>query len=162
MSLASGYTERFVREEPQFFVLRVLATMVCSLFVLLGSWSGYRAIVQVKSLEIRPIETAIRPGSTITVDAVSWGRTYVDVRLELVQGWHREKIGAQQIGTHAVPSLDPRWQRATLSLAIPPALLNRYHDGDAKIVATATGRSQWMRIPPPTVREARVTIGKRE
>jgi hypothetical protein len=158
MSLASGYTERFVQEEPQFYVLRILTTIVCSLFVVLGSWSGYRAIVQVKSLELRRVEGVLAPGSIIAVDAVSWARNYVDLRLELIQDAHRETIGMQQIGTHGVPSLDPRWQRATLSVTLPPALLDRYHDGRATIIATATGRSQWMRIPPPTIRQALVTI----
>jgi hypothetical protein len=158
MSLASGYAERFVREEPQFYVLRILTTVVCSLFVVFGGWSGYRAIVQVKSLQIRPVDAVLQPGSTVAVDAVSWARTYVDVRLELVQDAHRETIGTQQIGTHGVPSLDPRWQRATLSVTLTRTVLERYHEGSAMVVATAIGRSQWMRIPPPTVREARVML----
>lgn len=158
MTAARGYTERFVREEPQFRVLRILTTVVCMSFVPLASWSGYRAIVQVKSLELRPIDGVVQAGSTVTADAVSWARNYVSVRIELVQDRHRETIGWQQIGTHGVPSLDPRWQRATLTATLTPAILEHYHDGDARIVATALGRSQWMRVPPPTIREARVTL----
>jgi hypothetical protein len=158
MTAARGYAERFVREEPQFFVLRVVTTWVCVLFAVFASWSGYRAIVQVKSLELRPVPGALHAGSTVTADAVSWARNYVSVRVELVQDAHRETIGWQQIGTHGVPSLDPRWERATVSATLTPALLDRYHDGEARIVATALGRSQWMRVPPPTIREARVML----
>jgi hypothetical protein len=158
MSGARGYAERFVREEPQFYVLRVLTTIVCWLFVVFASWSGYRAIVQVKSLELRSVDAVLHPGSTVTADAVSWARTYVSVRIELVQDAHRETIGWRQIGTHGVPSLDPRWVRATLSATLTPAMLERLHDGDARVVATALGRSQWMRVPPPTIREARVEL----
>jgi hypothetical protein len=158
VTAARGYTERLVREEPQFLVLRLLTTTVCGLFAVFASWSGYRAIVQVKSLELEPLAHVMSAGSTVTADAVSWGRTYVSVRIELVQDGRRETIGWQQMGTHGVPSLDPRWVRARVTATVTPETLDHFHDGDARVVATALGRSQWLRVPPPTIREAPVVL----
>ena len=41
------------------------------------------------------------------------------------------------------------------------AMLDGFEPGTAMLRATAVGRPQWLRIPPPTVREQPVTIAAR-
>jgi hypothetical protein len=147
-----------VREEPQYVVLRWLTIVVLALFAPAACWSGYRAIVQVKSLAIRTTGTTIAQGAHVAIDGVSWGRTYVTMRLMLQQDGRSDTLIVHQLGTHGVPSLDPRWQAESDSAVISPELLSRYHDGPARLVAVAVGRSQWLRIPPPTIRELAVTL----
>jgi hypothetical protein len=76
----------------------------------------------------------------------------------LRQGDRIDTLIVHQLGTHGVPSLDPRWQAESDSVVLAADRLARYYDGEATLVATAVGRSQWMRTPPPTVRELRVTL----
>lgn len=147
-----------VREEPQFVVLRWFTIAVLSLFVPAACFSGYRALVQVKSLDIRTSGTTLGPGSRVAMDGVSWGRTYVTMRLMLRQDDRIDTLIVHELGTHGVPSLDPRWQAESDSVVLGADQLARYHDGEATLVATAIGRSQWMRVPPPTVRELRVSL----
>jgi hypothetical protein len=147
-----------IREEPQFLVLRWLTIAVLALFVPSACWSGYRAIVQVKSLAIRASGTALGPGTRVAIDGVSWARNYVTMRLMLAQDGRTDTLIVHEIGTHGVPSLDPRWQAESDSAVLSAERLARYHDGEATLVATAVGRSQWLRVPPPTVRVLRVTL----
>jgi hypothetical protein len=147
-----------IRDEPQFVALRWLTIVVLSLFVPSACWSGYRAIVQVKSLAIRASGTALGPGSRVAIDGVSWARNYVTMRLMLAQDGRTDTLIVHEIGTHGVPSLDPRWQAESDSVVLSSDRLARYHDGDATILAMAVGRSQWLRTPPPTVRALRVTL----
>jgi hypothetical protein len=42
---------------------------------------------------------------------------------------------------------------------VTPELLARFASGAAVVRATAHGRPQWMRTPPPEVREVAVEIG---
>jgi hypothetical protein len=76
----------------------------------------------------------------------------------LRQGDRIDTLIVHELGTHGVPSLDPRWQAESDSVVLAADRLARYYDGEATLVATAVGRSQWMRTPPPTVRELRVTL----
>jgi hypothetical protein len=43
-------------------------------------------------------------------------------------------------------------------VVLAPEQLARFLSGPATVRATATGRRQWLRLPPPTVREAAVDI----
>jgi hypothetical protein len=158
MAAVGAFEARFVKDEPYLVVLRRLTLLVCTAFVLVGGFAGYRAWVQVRSVDIRPTGRALAPGATITVDAVSWARTYVTVRVQLVQGTHAETLAARVIGTNAVPSLDPRWRRQRIMVPITRDLLQRYRPGEARLVATAVGLPQWMRTPPPVVRSVDVTL----
>jgi hypothetical protein len=159
MAAARGFAARVAREEPQLVVLRWLTVVVCSAFALFGGFAGYRAWVQVRSVELRPTTRVLAAGSTVTVDAVSWAGTDVTVRLLLVQGTHAESLAVRVIGTNAVPSLDPRWRRESITVAVPGAVLARFQPGSARLVATAVGLPQWMRTPPAAVREREVVLG---
>jgi hypothetical protein len=149
----------FAPEEPAMVVLRWLTTVVLVLFAIFGGFSAYRAWVQVKSLALRTSAAELRPGSSVTVEAVSWARVWVTVRVELVQGDRRELLATRVIPTHHVPSLDPRTVKAWLVIVLTPEQLARLRPGPAMVRATAVGGPQWLRTPPPTVRERAVRIG---
>ena len=57
--------------------------------------------------------------------------------------------------THA---LDPRVMRETLDVRLSRRDLAGFEPGVATVRAVATGRSQFLRVPPPTVRTIPVRI----
>jgi hypothetical protein len=120
--------------------------------------SGYRAYYQVRSLELHLTEPTLRRGSVVQVEVVGSGRTTIDVRVELIQGEHSETLAVHQMRGNEWASFDPRPRRASPSVVVTPEQLALFTDGAAKVRATATGRPQWTRLPPPTVREVEVEI----
>lgn len=120
--------------------------------------SGYRAYYQVRSLDLRPAERVLRSGTSIEVIAESYARTPVDVSLELIQGAKTKTLGEVRIPRNYDPALDPRLQRASLTVALTPELLAGFEAGPAQLRATARGRMQFGRTPPPLVREVSVEI----
>lgn len=120
--------------------------------------SGYRAYFQVLSLELHLTDAVLRGGSVVRTAVVTSGRTHVDVRLELIQGDLSETLAVRRVPGNAWASFDPRPQRASHEVVLTPELLARFRTGAARLRATATGRPQWMRLPPPTVRETAVDI----
>ncbi len=125
----------------------------------LALWSGYRATVQVQSLELNASDR-LRDGSTIRVGVVSSGRVTVDVRLEMIQGARAETLGVQRVASSGNPAYDPRFKRAAMSVVVTPQLLSRFEAGSARVRATAHGRPQSLRTPPPETREVMVEIGQ--
>jgi hypothetical protein len=67
-------------------------------------------------------------------------------------------LAVQQVRGNDWASFDPRPRRASQRVLLTPEQLARFPDGPATVRATATGRPQWLRLPPPTVREAAVEI----
>jgi len=120
--------------------------------------SGHRAYFQVRGLELRVAGPVLRAGSVVETEVVSSGRTHVDVRVELVQGPHVETLASQFVRGNEWGSVDPRARRASQAIVLTPELLSRFSPGAAVLRATATGRPQWLRLPPPTVRESAVEI----
>ena len=120
--------------------------------------SGYRAYYQVRNLEIDLTDPILHNGSVIQTRVVSSGRTMVDVRLELIQGTHSETLAVQHLPGNDWGSIDPRPQHASQRALLTPELLARFRTGAAQVRATAIGRPQWTRLPPPTVREIAVEI----
>jgi hypothetical protein len=133
-----------------------LVLLVVCLFVALAS--GYRAYFQVYGLELHLAEPTLRGGSVVRTDVVASGRTTVGVRVELIQGARSETLAVHLVRGNDWASFDPRPRRASHASTLTPEILSRFHDGPATLRATATGRPQWTRLPPPTVREADVEI----
>lgn len=150
--------QRF-QERPRWSAVlaRVTLAFVC-LWAASALWSGYRAIVQIFRLELSPAGGVLRGGSTLRADVVTSGRARASVRLELVQGARTETLGTLAIRGNRDGALDPRPRRATLTVTLDPATVGRFAAGPAVLRAVATGVSQWLRTPPPTVREARVIL----
>ena len=138
--------------------LRWLTRMVFVPFAVFGGFSGYRAWVQVKSVALFVSDRDLRPGAVIDVEAVSWARTTVTVRLILEQGWHAETLLVHRIPSNHTASLDPRTQSAHLMVPVEGAMLERFHAGDAVLRAHAIGGPQWLRTPPPKVQQIVVRI----
>jgi hypothetical protein len=158
MQAAARRVSPFAREEPSMKVLRWLTIAVVVPFAIFGGFSGYRAWVQVHSVALRVPDLELRPGAIVEVDAVSWARTYVTVRLVLMQGAHAETLAVHRIPSNHQASLDPRTQTAHLLIPLTAERLARYHPGEAVLRATAIGGPQWLRTPPPKVDERRVLI----
>jgi hypothetical protein len=141
-------------------VLRRLVLPLLALHVALALWSGYRAIVQVFRLELQVAQPLLRAGSAVSYAVVSSGRVPVTVRLELVQGTRAEMLATTRVRDGAIAGYDPRLQRARQSVVLTEPVLSRFEAGPALLRVTAVGSSQWLRTPPPTVREVAVRIGR--
>jgi hypothetical protein len=135
------------------------ATLVLvALCVVTALASGYRAYFQVYSLELHVPEPVLRGGSVIRTEVVGSGRTTVSVRLELIQGGRAETLAVEHVRGNDWAALDPRPRRASRAATLTPELLARFAEGAARLRATATGRPQWTRLPPPLVRETAVEV----
>ena len=139
-------------------VLRRVILPLLGVHFTLALWSGYRAIVQVFSLNVQLSSPTVRPGATVGYDVVSSGRAPVTVTLELVQGPRAETLAVRRVATSIDPAYDPRTKKGSASVVLSAAQLARFAIGPAAVRATALGSSQWLRVPPPTVREVAVTI----
>jgi hypothetical protein len=123
----------------------------------IGAVSSYRAYVQVRSLEL-DAGSEVREGTEITASVVTSGRTTVDVVVELVQGSHSETLFVMHVRGNELAFFDPRSQQKSQTMVATNDQLRTFDPGPAIIRATATGRPQWTRLPPPTVIEKSVEI----
>jgi hypothetical protein len=139
-------------------VMKKAAPPLLALCLVTATASGYRAYYQVYGLEIGLTETALGEGSAVPVEVTGSGRTTIAVRVELIQGAHAETLAVQQVRGNEWASFDPRPRRASQRIVLTSEQLARFQNGPATVRATATGRPQWLRLPPPTVREAAVEI----
>ena len=123
----------------------------------LALWSGYRAWVQVFDLQL-VTPPSLATGVTVRADALISARTHVLVWLELRQGTRVDTLSALTIPGNWDGGYDPRPRRGSLRVFLGPHALDAFAPGPAQLRATALGRSQWLRTPPPTVRETTVII----
>jgi hypothetical protein len=130
-------------------------------YVIPGAFSAYRAWVQVHSLDLSVPRREIRAGDTIKVRTVSWARTYVYVDLVLQQGARAETLAVHEIPRNHNPSIDPRWRRDSIDLVLTESALSGFNPGPARIHVSAEGGPQWLRTPPPLIREAEVQLVRR-
>jgi hypothetical protein len=148
-----------LRAEPALITWgRRILGLLTVLFLLDATVSGYRAWVQIFRLNLQMADTVLSPGSSVQVSVKTSGRTFVQVRLELLQSGRTEVLAVEDIPKNGDASLDPRAQYRTLIVQLPPALWSRFRSGPALLRATAIGRPQWLRTPPPTVRERSITL----
>ena len=146
------------REARPIVLLKKAALVLLALCFVTALASGYRAYYQVRSLELRLDGPTIREGSVIQVDVSGSGRTTIDVRVELIQGARSETLAVHRVRGNEWAAIDPRPQDASHGITVTRELLARFQNGAATVRATATGRPQWLRLPPPTVREVAVEI----
>jgi hypothetical protein len=126
--------------------------------IAVGVLSGWRAWVQVRSLELHADSPVLSGGSIVQARVVTSGRTFVDLRLELVQGTHAETLAVRQVPKNRDAATDPRSRRDSLAVVVTPDVLERFREGPVLVRAVARGRSQWLREPPSAVRELALTI----
>ena len=151
-----------VREEQKSavpkWILWPSVIFVVVTYVLPGLFSAYRAWVQVRSLELKVQRSEIQSGDTVRVRAVSWARTRVRFDLQLVQGARTRTLAARIIPDNHNASIDPRWRRDSIVVVVTEAVLAGYDRGPATLRATAIGGPQWLRTPPPLIRQRSVNL----
>lgn len=149
---------RYFRDPPSIVLVKRLALTVVAIHAVLASISGYRAWVQVRSLDLSVEGPTMTVGSRVDAEVVSWARTFVTVRVELVQGDRTELLAQGRVRANAQAVYDPRWQRMAVHGVLSAAQLERFRPGPATVRATAVGGSQFLRTPPPKVRLIPVRI----
>lgn len=141
---------------PILWLKRVFMFTIAALLAI-GAMSSYRAYVQVRSLEL-DTPRLLSPGAVVSTSVVGSGRTIVDVQVDLIQGTHSERLLKLRLPGNDLAFFDPRTQTASETLTLTPEMLARFQPGAARLRAVATGRHQWFRLPPPTVREIEVEV----
>ena len=136
----------------------MVATMVALLVI--GAVSSHRAYFQVRSLEVTAPEQ-LKDGSLIQIATVCSGRNAVDVEGTIVQGQYSEMLFNFRVPGNDLAFFDPRAQRLTYVAVLNSESLMNFEPGAARLRVVATGRPEWGRVPPPTVRELDVTIASR-
>ena len=154
------FETRTIPEAKPLTLLRRVTIVVLAVFLVIGLVSSYRAYIQVQYLELRSSEDTLRVGSVVETDVVSSARTTIAVRLELIQGSHTEKLDVLELRGNEFGFFDPRSKHAAQKVILTANQLAPFQSGDALLRATATGRPQWGRTPPPVIRELRVEILK--
>jgi hypothetical protein len=144
---------------------RRLAKRALLLFILvhipLGAMSSYRAWVQIHDLSISVSAPVVTAGGWVRADLGSWGRKYVDYGIELVQGVRDDTLGYHIVPQHRNPTYNNSIKRDSLIITFTDSMLAPFADGPALLRATAVGGPQWMRTPPPVVRELAVIVRRR-
>ena len=141
-----------------------LAKRVVVWFILvqlpIGALSSYRAWVQIKELTLSTTSSTLASGVVVRSELVSWARTESDARIELVQGGRVATLGEVYVSRNHEPVFDPRPRSGSVVVTLTPEMLAGFDAGAATLRASAVGRPQWLRVPPPTIRERSVTIAK--
>jgi hypothetical protein len=137
--------------------LKRLFTLVIVLLLAIGLVSSYRAYVQVRSLELSA-PGVLSEGSVVETSVVTSGRTMADVEVDLIQGSHSERLLRLHLPGNELGFFDPRTRYASETVTLTRETLSKFQSGSARLRSVATGRPQWMRLPPPTVREIEVTL----
>lgn len=126
----------------------------------IGAMSSYRAWVQIKGLTLSTTSATLSPGVVVRSDLESWARTESDARIELVQGKQVTMLGEVYLARNHEPVFDPRPKHGSVVVTLDSTMLASFESGPATLRARAVGRHQWLRVPPPTVREQPVSIAK--
>ena len=144
---------------PIAWLKRVMVATIVALLVI-GAVSSHRAYFQVRSLDVKAPQL-LTAGSVVEVATVCSGRNRVDVAAELIQGEHSQALLNFQVPGNNLSFFDPRPQHALQTAVLNHETLTRFQPGPAVLRVVATGRPQWGRRPPPTIRELNVTITSR-
>jgi hypothetical protein len=139
-------------------VVQRVVIIVALLHVAIGAWAAYRAWVQVRLLELKVVTATLRPGALSYVRVVTSGRTFVDVRLDLIQGSHTATLADLRVAPSHDGFYDPRTRQGMMMPAFTTEFLAQFQPGPALLRATAIGGPQWLRTPPPTIQEIPVVI----
>lgn len=137
--------------------LKRVFVFVIVAFLLIGAVSSHRAYFQVRSLELSAPQS-LSAGSVVKTAVVGSGRTMVDVEVDLIQGTHSERLLRLHLSGNELAFFDPRAQHGSDTVVLTSEILSKFQPGPARLRAVATGREQWTRLPPPTVRELAVEI----
>ena len=143
---------------PILWLKRLFVAIIVALLAI-GMVSAHRAYFQIRSLELNAPDLLIE-GSVVQTSVVSSGRTACDVDVELIQGAHSERLLKLHLTGNNFGFFDPRAQEDSSRVTLNREILSSFQPGTARLRAVATGRHQWFRLPPPTIRELEVVIVK--
>ena len=146
-----------IRDAKPIVWLKRVFLVVIAFYVGVGLVSAHRAYKQVRSLELNSPASLIA-GAVVETSVVSSGRTTIDVEVDLIQGAHSERLFVMQLRGNQLGFWDPRARQGSKSAMLRPEMLSKFQPGAARLRSVATGRHQWMILPPPTVREIEVEI----
>jgi hypothetical protein len=138
--------------------VRKIILITLAIHLVIGAMAANRAWVQVRRLDVKLGDLVLRGATTARVDVVSTGRVPVRLSLELIQGTHAETVAVALVRPNANPFWDPRNKPDSMSAVVSPAVLSHFASGPMLVRATARGAPQWMREPPPLVRDVSVEI----
>ncbi len=139
-------------------VVKRVALIVALLYASVGAWAAYRAWVQVRTLELKIVSATLRPGAPSLVHVVTSGLTYVDVRLELVQGSHAVTLADLRIAPTRNGFYNPRTRQGSMMPSFTTEFLAQFQPGPAILRATASGVPKWLHTPAPVVQEMPVIV----
>ncbi|MFL5579014.1 MAG: hypothetical protein ACJ8AO_01475 [Gemmatimonadaceae bacterium] len=139
-------------------VCRNLAVAVFVVNAVLALVSGHRAIWQVQRLNVRASARVLRPGTRLAAAIQSSGRTRAAVVLELVQGDRTELLAEKGLPGNHNPAMNFLPRRDSVVVLVTPAMLAGFAPGRVTVRATGHGSAQWLRVPPPEVRELAAEI----
>jgi len=145
------------RDARPIALMKRLFVVVISTLLLIGAAASYRAYFQVRSLDL-DAPRLLTIGSLVDAAVVSSGRNKIDVEVSVVQGNYSEVLFNLHVPGNELAFFDPRGQHAWQSTVLTKERLQRFQFGHARVRAVATGRPQWGRLPPPTIREIDVDI----
>lgn len=141
---------------PIAWLKRFMVAVIVALLVI-GAVSSHRAYFQVRSLDVKSPQV-LTSGSVVEVAVVSSGRAMVDVKGQLIQGERSESLFNLHVPGNELGFFDPRAQHASQTAVLTQEKLMWFQPGAARLRVVATGRPQWGRLPPPTIRELDVSI----
>lgn len=141
---------------PIIWLKRVFVALI-AVYIGVGLVSAHRAYIQVRSLEFNAPKS-LTAGAVVETLLVSSGRATVDVEVDLIQGAHSERLFVMQLRGNQWGFWDPRARHGSKGVTLTPEMLSKFQPGAARLRSVATGRPQWTRLPPPTVRELDVEI----
>lgn len=131
-------------------------------FAFFAAISGYRAIVQIYRVDLQAPDT-LRAGSQVALAVTTSGRVIATSTLVLIQGNRLDTLESHgvrnnHIGTFISQSLNPFPVHDSVMVSIAAADLEKFEPGAATLRAIGLGGSQWLRVPPPTIRERPVVL----
>ena len=138
-------------------LLKKICLLVVGAYLAIGLTAGYRAYHQIKSVDLETPQT-LRAGSLVETFVVTYGRTFVDVRLEVIQGPQTETVSVHRIPNNKWAFMDPRTRRVSNTSVLTDDVIKKFQSGPATLRATATGLPQLGHVPPPMVREIAIEI----
>ena len=151
------FEELTIRDaRPILWMKRVFVAVIVAL-LLIGAVSSHRAYFQVRSLELSA-PRVLSVGAAVDASVVGSGRNQVDVDVDLIQGTHSERVLHVHLSGNELAFFDPRPRYGSGTAVLTSEMLSKFQPGAARLRAVGTGRPQWGRLPPPTVREIEVEI----
>jgi hypothetical protein len=152
------FDSRLSREWIGFTILRRSIIAIGIVHFSLAAVSGYRAVTQVYRASLSIDGAVLHPGSRVTANIVTAGRTHVDVTIELIQNGRRGILGTTVIPDNDSFFYDFRPKRARFDVAVSTDMLDGFSPGPASIRVVAVGRQQWLYLPPPKTDRMSVRI----